>query len=101
MTLQQVTGQPSILYYASSIFDDAGMAAYAAVLTGSFKLVMTLLSVVVDLGGSARATSWLELLQRTNEVMASDYDGLPSMEICSTCRGAPFSPEELTLGEAS
>ena len=47
VTLQQVTGQPSILYYASSIFDDAGMAAYAAVLTGSFKLVMTLLSVVV------------------------------------------------------
>ena len=60
-----------------------------------------LLSVVVDLGGGARATSWLELLQRTNEVMASDYDGLPSMEICSTCRGAPFSPEDLTLGEAS
>ena len=50
---------------------------------------------------SARATSWLELLQRTNEVMAADYDGLPSMEICSTCRGAPFSPEDLTLGEAS
>ena len=60
-----------------------------------------LLSVVVDLGGGARATSWLELLQRTNEVMASDYDGLPSMEICSTCRGAPFSPEDLMLGEAS
>ena len=60
-----------------------------------------LLSVVVDLGGGARATSWLELLQRTNEVMASDYDGLPSMEICSTCRGAPFSAEDLTLEQAS
>ena len=47
VTLQQVTGQPSILYYASSIFAEAGMASYAAVLTGSFKLVMTLLSVVV------------------------------------------------------
>ena len=47
VTLQQVTGQPSILYYAADIFEQAGMASYAAVLTGSFKLVMTLLSVVV------------------------------------------------------
>ncbi len=38
----QVTGQPSVLYYAASIFSDAGMASYAAVLTGAFKLVATL-----------------------------------------------------------
>jgi MFS family permease len=42
-----VTGQPSILYYAAGIFKDAGIDSYAAVLTGAFQLIMTLLSVVV------------------------------------------------------
>lgn len=44
--LQQVTGQPSILYYANTIFADAGMDSYAAVLTGVFKLFATMGSVV-------------------------------------------------------
>jgi MFS family permease len=35
------------LYYAAGIFKAAGIESYAAVLTGAFKLVMTLLSVVV------------------------------------------------------
>lgn len=47
VTLQQVTGQPSILYYTNQIFDDAGLASYAAVLTGAFKLIATLGSVAV------------------------------------------------------
>jgi len=47
VTLQQVTGQPSILYYAAGIFKDAGLASYAAVLTGAFKLLMTCASVLL------------------------------------------------------
>jgi len=46
MFFQQVTGQPSVLYYASQIFEDAGFAAGAeangiSVLLGVFKLLMT------------------------------------------------------------
>jgi len=43
--LQQVTGQPSVLYYAASIFNDAGLAAVATVGVAAFKLVMTMLAV--------------------------------------------------------
>jgi len=47
----QITGQPSVLYYASQIFERAGFAsgqeaAGVSVLLGSFKLVMTLIAVV-------------------------------------------------------
>lgn len=46
VTLQQITGQPSILYYANTIFSQAGLSSYAAVLTGAFKLLATLSSVL-------------------------------------------------------
>ena len=48
ITLQQLTGQPSVLYYQEAIFDDAGFdhfAANAAVIIGSAKLVATLVTV--------------------------------------------------------
>uniref|UniRef100_A0A383VP60 Major facilitator superfamily (MFS) profile domain-containing protein n=1 Tax=Tetradesmus obliquus TaxID=3088 RepID=A0A383VP60_TETOB len=50
MLFQQITGQPSVLYYASQIFERAGFAggkdaAGVAVLLGSFKLLMTLVAV--------------------------------------------------------
>lgn len=45
------------------------------------------------------ACPWLDLLQRTNEHLASRTSStgcaLPSMEISSTCRGAAFSPGDL------
>jgi hypothetical protein len=46
----QITGQPSVLYYASQIFERAGFAggknaAGVAVLLGGFKLLMTLVAV--------------------------------------------------------
>jgi hypothetical protein len=46
----QITGQPSVLYYAARIFEAAGFsggqeAAEASVLLGTFKLFMTLLAV--------------------------------------------------------
>lgn len=46
----QITGQPSVLYYASQIFERAGFAsgqeaAGVSVLLGAFKLVMTLIAV--------------------------------------------------------
>jgi len=43
--LQQFTGQPSVLYYATSIFDDAGVGTIASVFVGVFKLLATLVAV--------------------------------------------------------
>eukprot|EP00271_Cylindrocystis_brebissonii_P004344 TRINITY_DN1598_c0_g1_i1.p1 TRINITY_DN1598_c0_g1~~TRINITY_DN1598_c0_g1_i1.p1 ORF type:complete len:583 (+),score=96.72 TRINITY_DN1598_c0_g1_i1:28-1776(+) len=54
---QQITGQPSVLYYAASILQDAGFAAASdatgvAVYLGLFKLVMTAIAVLfVDKAG--------------------------------------------------
>ncbi|KAL6132351.1 hypothetical protein ACLB2K_070722 [Fragaria x ananassa] len=49
---QQITGQPSVLYYAASIFQSAGFSAAAdatrvSILLGLFKLVMTGSAVLV------------------------------------------------------
>ena len=46
MLFQQITGQPSVLYYAAKIFKDAGFASDAdatrvSVVLGFFKLIMT------------------------------------------------------------
>jgi sugar porter (SP) family MFS transporter len=57
MLFQQITGQPSVLYYASNILQDAGFAAGkdaegVSVLLGGFKLIMTGVTVVlVDRAG--------------------------------------------------
>lgn len=40
--LQQVTGQPSVLYYADSIFEDVGIDKFASIGVALFKLVATL-----------------------------------------------------------
>jgi len=45
VVLQQITGQPSVLYYANTIFEDVGLGDIASVLVGSFKLVATLYAV--------------------------------------------------------
>jgi Sugar (and other) transporter len=41
---QQLTGQPSVLYFANRIFESAGFGFEAAVGVGVFKFLMTLLS---------------------------------------------------------
>lgn len=46
MLFQQITGQPSVLYYAASIFQQAGFAGAeeatrVSLILGFFKLVMT------------------------------------------------------------
>lgn len=41
VTLQQITGQPSVLYYANEIFKNAGLASVASVGIGAFKLFAT------------------------------------------------------------
>ena len=46
MLFQQITGQPSVLYYAADIFSKAGFSAGkdstgVSVILGFFKLVMT------------------------------------------------------------
>lgn len=43
--MNQITGQPSVLYYADTIFDDVGLSSWASVLTAAFKLVATLFAV--------------------------------------------------------
>lgn len=43
--LQQVTGQPSILSYATPILDDAGLESYSSVLIGVFKFFATMFAV--------------------------------------------------------
>ena len=44
VVLQQLSGQPSVLYYANRIFEDAGLGFEAALGVGVFKLVMTIIS---------------------------------------------------------
>jgi len=57
MIFQQITGQPSVLYYATKIFQEAGFAAAesataVSVILGIFKLVMTGIAVfTVDVYG--------------------------------------------------
>lgn len=41
---QQITGQPSVLYYANSIFADVGLASYGTILVSVFKLLATLVT---------------------------------------------------------
>ena len=46
---QQITGQPSVLYYANSIFDDIGLSGTASIGVSIFKLAMTLgTTITVD-----------------------------------------------------
>ncbi|WVZ03512.1 hypothetical protein V8G54_024318 [Vigna mungo] len=49
---QQITGQPSVLYYAASIFQSAGFsgasdATRVSILLGAFKLIMTGVAVLI------------------------------------------------------
>jgi hypothetical protein len=41
---QQVTGQPSVLYYADSLFEDVGLSTFASILVSLFKLAATLVA---------------------------------------------------------
>jgi MFS family permease len=45
VVLQQVTGQPSVLSYATPIFEAAGLSSYSSVLVALFKLFATSLAV--------------------------------------------------------
>eukprot|EP01035_Chromulina_nebulosa_P022676 gene22676-29361_t len=45
--LQQLSGQPSVLYFANRIFEQAGLGFEAALGVGIFKFVMTLISSVL------------------------------------------------------
>ena len=45
VVLQQITGQPSVLYFMSTLLDNAGVDDLASVYIGSFKLVATLVAV--------------------------------------------------------
>ena len=45
--LQQLSGQPSVLYFANRIFEKAGLGYEAALGVGVFKLIMTLVSAAL------------------------------------------------------
>ena len=42
VVFQQVTGQPSVLYYANTIFDSVGLSGASSIGVSIFKLIMTL-----------------------------------------------------------
>ena len=46
VALQQVTGQPSVLSYATPMFVSVGLSSYSSVLVALFKLVATSLAVI-------------------------------------------------------
>lgn len=46
VTFQQISGQPSVLYYTGEVLNDVGLADSATLGVGAFKLVATMLSVV-------------------------------------------------------
>merc|ERR1719198_1481450 len=56
MTLQQITGQASVLMYAAEIFTDAGVYSYATILVAAFKMVCTILSSLVIESSGRRLT---------------------------------------------
>lgn len=47
VVLQQITGQPSVLSYATPILISAGLSSYASIVVAFFKVVATLLAVVL------------------------------------------------------
>lgn len=55
-TLQQTTGQPSVLYYAAEIFKDAGVFSYATISIAAFKLICTILSSMIIESSGRRLT---------------------------------------------
>lgn len=46
VTFQQISGQPSVLYYTGEVLNDVGLADSATLGVGGFKLAATMLSVV-------------------------------------------------------
>ena len=42
---EQITGQPSVLYYADTIFEDVGLDSSSSVILAAFKLIATLCAV--------------------------------------------------------
>lgn len=56
---QQVTGQPSVLYYADTLFSDVGLDLSASILISVFKLVATFLATfTVDRFGRKQLLYW-------------------------------------------
>ena len=66
MLFQQITGQPSVLYYAADIFNKAGIdagkdATGVSVILGVFKLVMT--GLPASAPGQHAITVWKEQVE--------------------------------------
>ncbi|KAK1396802.1 D-xylose-proton symporter-like 3, chloroplastic [Heracleum sosnowskyi] len=104
---QQITGQPSVLYYAGSILQTAGFstasnATRVSILIGVFKLVMTGLAVVqVDklgrkpllIGGVSGITISLFLLSAYFKVLQGFHSvALISLLVYVGCYQASFGP---------
>eukprot|EP01025_Chloroclados_australasicus_P047820 TRINITY_DN5395_c2_g1_i1.p1 TRINITY_DN5395_c2_g1~~TRINITY_DN5395_c2_g1_i1.p1 ORF type:complete len:594 (-),score=43.00 TRINITY_DN5395_c2_g1_i1:306-2018(-) len=116
MMFQQITGQPSVLYYAAKIFQDAGFAGAqaatgVAVVLGVFKLLMTGVAVftVESLGrrplllagvsGMVVALFCLSLTQSAATQMAI-YTSLVALLLYVGCYQVSFGPISwLMVGE--
>lgn len=56
---QQISGQPSVLYYADSLFEDVGMDLSASILVAAWKLIATsVATVTVDKYGRKTLLLW-------------------------------------------
>ena len=96
MLFQQITGQPSVLYYAAKIFKDAGFASDAdatrvSVVLGFFKLVMTGLILVVPIVFAVFAVvtfphlkSTSSLPGHTSTLISKTFQSMLSVSRCSS-----------------
>lgn len=98
---QQISGQPSVLYYADSLFEDVGMDLSASILIAAWKLIATsIATVTVDKYGRKTLLMWgcslmfvalviltiAFMFPYTSAETCNDYtasDSCPSSEGCS------------------
>lgn len=88
VVLQQVTGQPSVLYYAAQVLEQAGLGTSSAIALAAWKLACTMLAVT-----SVDAFGRRTLLFMGSAVMAVALGGLAGLALTK-----PSASSYLTLG---
>lgn len=95
--LQQVTGQPSVLYYADTLFNEIGLSMVASVGVSVFKLVATLLATfTVDRYGRKRLLYWGCTLMLFALIMLTFAFMLPSSSSSSSSSSTTTTVESST-----
>lgn len=88
---QQLSGQPSVLYFANRIFEQAGLGFEAAVAVGLFKLVMTSISAYLVENPS---------FGRRSLLLYGNIGITISLLLLSYLYGHPVDPASLESGNA-